>query len=230
MINSSSRISCYDDFAEKYMNSQDEFYAKVLDVSRKEIYHQINFSLKDKKVLDVGCGVGEDLPYFKKQGALVYGIDVSKKMIELAKKNNPSIKNFSVQSFENTTFEDRFFDVIVSRYALHYAENIEEVFIELHRILKPGGFLIFLVTHPLLSFITKKERNYYTKEIIEIPLFNNKVIVKEPAHTFAEYFNKFLLENFELLSFSEGPKEGISKETNFKEIVPDFFILKLKKK
>lgn len=221
----------YDEFAEEYMNAQGEFYSKFPNESRKAFYNQMKGILKNKKVLDVGCGFGKDLAYLEKKGAVVYGIDASPKMIELARKNNPNLKNLSVQTFEKTNFGNNFFDVMVSRYALHYAENLEKAFKELHRILKPGGFLIFLVAHPLLAFVAKKKRIYDKKEIVDIPIFGGKFIVKEPTQTFAEYFNKFVLENFEIFSFYESPGlENQPRESSFKEVVPDFFILKLKKK
>ncbi len=228
---SGTYLNQYDEFAEEYMNAQNEFYAKFPDESRKALNNQINFPLKDKKVLDVGCGFGKDLSYLEKEGALVYGIDASKKMIELARKNNPRLVNLSVQSFERTSFENHSFDVIISRYTLHYAENLKEAFKELHRILKPRGFLIFLVAHPLLAFVAKKERNYHKREIVEIPLFESKFIVREPSHTFSEYLNKFILENFEIISLYESPGlENKPLESSIKEIVPDFLLIKLRKK
>ena len=226
-----SVIKQYGESAEAYMKAQKEFYAKCTNESRNIFYAQVNFSLKNKRLLDVGCGFGKDLLYFRKKGALVYGIDVSKKMIGLAKKNNPSLTNLSVQRFEKTNFKNNFFDIIVSRYALHYATNLEKVFEELHRILKPKGFLIILVAHPLLSFMARKEKIYHKKEIVEIPIYDNKIILKEPTHTFSEYLNDFVLRNFEILSFYESSGlENKPREANVKEIVPDFLLLKLRKK
>lgn len=221
----------YDKFAEKYVKEQTKFYSKYSDKSREAFYKQINFSLKNKKLLDVGCGSGKDLSYFKKKGAVVYGIDASKKMIEIAKKNNSSLINLSVQEAEKTNFKNNFFDIIISRYTLHYEMNLEKVFKELYRILKPKGFLIFLVAHPLLSFMAKKEKIYHKREVVKIPIYNNKIILKEPTHTFSEYLNNFVLKNFEILSFYESPGlENKPRESNIKEIVPDFLLLKLRKK
>ena len=46
-------------------------------------------SLKNKKILDLGCGDGNMTEYFMKKGAKkVVGIDISKNMIDTANKNN----------------------------------------------------------------------------------------------------------------------------------------------
>ena len=155
----------YDEFAEDYMKIQNDFYTKFSDDSRKTFYALLDFPLKGKKVLDVGCGFGKDLSFFEKEGAIVYGIDTSEKMIELAKTKNPALKNLSVQSFEKTDFYDHFFDIIVSRYTLHYADNLEDTFKELNRILKHNGFLVFLVAHPLLGFVAKKRKFIVKKKL-----------------------------------------------------------------
>ena len=48
----------YDEFAEDYMKIQNDFYTKFSDDSRKTFYALLDFPLKGKKVLDVGCGFG----------------------------------------------------------------------------------------------------------------------------------------------------------------------------
>ncbi|MCX6711901.1 MAG: class I SAM-dependent methyltransferase [Candidatus Woesearchaeota archaeon] len=215
---SNNKVTNYDEFGEEYMITQNKYYSKRLDNSRKALYSQIDTPIKNKRLLDVGCGFGKDLSYFQKKGAIVYGIDISKKMIELAKRNNPNLTNISIQSFEKTNFEDCFFDIIVSRFTLHYATNLESVFKELHRILKSKGILIFLVSHPILTFLNKKNKNYHKREIIQTQLYDNKFTLKQPTHTFSEYFNEFVLKNFKILSFYEDTDN-----------VPEFFISKLEK-
>jgi ubiquinone/menaquinone biosynthesis C-methylase UbiE len=208
----------YDKLGENYMKLKNKYYSKHQDKSKRELYNQIDFLLKNKRLLDVGCGFGRDLSYFQKKGAIVYGIDKSKKMILLTRKNYPYIKNLYIQTFEKTDFKDNFFDIIISEWALQYASNINIVIKELYRILKSKGILIFLVTHPISDFLLKNKKCYHKMDIIRKGLFNDKIILKYPTHTFSEYFNDFVLKNFKILSFYE--------DTNN---VPEFFILKLKK-
>ncbi len=212
------RITDYEKRANEYMKAQLEFYSKRKDVSRNALYSQIDFSLKGKKILDVGCGFGADLKFYKRKGAIVYGIDISRSMIEIAKKLHPDLKeNLFVRSFDNTKFKSEFFDVIVSRYTLHYSKNLKLTFQELHRILKRGGILIGLVTHPFLILLHKK-KNYHKKEIVNIPIYDGRFVTQQPSHTFSEYFNDFVLKHFKLLDFYED-----------KRARPEFFVFKLKR-
>src|SRR3989344_2331911 len=185
----------YDSFASEFKFAQEGFYGSKNNESRKILYSLLGTSLKGNKLLDVGCGFGKDTEYYKRLGAEVFGIDVSKKMIGLAEDSSKNVK-FSAQNYAKTKFDSNYFDILVSRYALQYAPNLERVFKEMHRILKPGGLFIFLVSHPLLGYVAKKEKNYHKREIVDMPIFKGKITAKEPTHTLSEYLSDFVLKNF----------------------------------
>lgn len=188
---------------------------------RRAFRAQFDFSLKGKRLLDAGCGYGSDLPFYAKRGAKVYGIDPSTAMIALAKQSHPNFPNLSVQPVQKTAFPVRSFDVIASIYALHNAPDLRQAFRELHRILKPNGLLLFLVQHPLFVFLLKKNPRYHGKAVVKftIPDMKPPCTIVQPAHTFSDYFNEFVFDRFELLTFEEG-----------KEAVPLWFLAKLRKR
>ena len=76
----------------------------------------------------------------------VYGIDISHKMIEEAKKKqkNKSVENieFRLEDGYNTYFEDNVFDVVICCNALHMMKDPGLVLAEIRRVLKCGGILI----------------------------------------------------------------------------------------
>lgn len=218
----------YDKIAEEYIKFQNEFYNDKEDESRKNLYSHID-SIKGKTLLDIGFGQGKDINYYFNQGAITYGIDVSPKMIEIAKMNVSNQINLSVQSCENTNFPDSFFDIIISRYAIQYTKNLNSAFKEISRILKKDGLAVILVTHPLLCFMNTKDKNYFSNEIVNLSIYDGKITIKEQMHTFSDYFNNGLLNNFEIISFYEN--KGLENQSKSNSvIVPDYFILKLKKK
>jgi len=208
----------YDVFGEDWMKGQ---LAAPLRDSRRAFLAHLDASLKGKRLLDAGCGYGHDLPLFAARGAIVYGIDGSRRMIELARRYNPTLKTLSVQRLQRTTFPARSFDVVLSQYALHNAIDLAPAFQELHRILKPGGLLLYLVQHPLFIFFAKKSRQYHRRETVEftIPDMKGRCAIRQPAHTFSEYFTNDILRRFELVAFAEG-----------REPVPMWFLAKLRKK
>lgn len=208
----------YNAFGEDWMRGQ---LASPLRDSRRAFLAQLDGALKGKRLLDAGCGYGHDLRGFARRGAVVYGIDGSRRMIELARRHNPNLTTLSVQRLQRTTFPARSFDVVVSQYALHNAIDLAPAFREIHRILKPGGTFLYLVQHPLFIFLAKKSRRYHRRETVEftIPDMKGQCAIRQPAHTFSEYFTQDITRRFDILAFAEG-----------REPVPIWFLAKLRKR
>ena len=96
-------------------------------------------------VLDAGCGAGE--PVAKSlvdYGFRVTGIDVSRSMLDLAKKQVPH-GEFLEGDITNLTFPDETFDGVVSLYTIwHISKHKHDLaFQNFYRVLKPGGILFF---------------------------------------------------------------------------------------
>lgn len=100
-----------------------------------------------EKVLDWGCGNGRFYQVFKNLGVDYFGIDISEKLIEIAKNKYPKAK-FQVASSFNLSFPDNFFDKILSIAVFHHipSEEFRLRFLkEAKRILKPEGILVLMV-------------------------------------------------------------------------------------
>jgi ubiquinone/menaquinone biosynthesis C-methylase UbiE len=94
------------------------------------------------RVLDVGTGSGFQLKVIHEldPNARLYGIDLSREVILEAGANLRSMAvDLRVESIEETTFEDGFFDVVTCNASLSYLRHLSHCFNEIHRILKPGG-------------------------------------------------------------------------------------------
>jgi SAM-dependent methyltransferase len=113
--------------------------------------------VSSKIVLDAGCGEGYNTRILARRGAKMTGIDISTRMIELARreeKRDPAGIRYEVASFTNLSmFADSTFDIAVSFMALMDGPDFPSAVGELYRVLKPGGALAFSLTHP--CFITK---------------------------------------------------------------------------
>jgi len=98
---------------------------------------------KEHTVLEVGCGSGEFLQLLEHQGYKnLWGVDLSPKMIAHAKKTTSA--KVSVADAAELIYEDDKFDLILAISFIQYPENPEEVFAELHRVLKPNGKLAIM--------------------------------------------------------------------------------------
>ncbi len=98
--------------------------------------------LRGKKALDLGAGTGRITESLLMNGADVYAIDVSKKMIAILKKDFPEAKAF-VGDVLNLPFEDDFFDIATAGFLLVHLKEPKLFFREVYRVLKPGGKFIF---------------------------------------------------------------------------------------
>jgi len=113
--------------------------------------------LGGKSVLDAGCGEGYNTRLLAKGGARATAVDVSPRMIEIARaeeEREPLGIRYEVASFSDLPlFGDATFDAVVSSMALMDGPDLEGALREFRRVLKPAGDLFFSITHP--CFMTK---------------------------------------------------------------------------
>ncbi len=119
-------------------------------------WHQLKYLfplLQGKAVLDLGCGYGWHCSFAAKQGAArVLGLDLSRRMVEEAKKRNAEKQiEYRVCGIEEYESPETMWDCVVSNLALHYIEDIGSVFQKVHRTLKPGGIFLFNIEHPVFT-------------------------------------------------------------------------------
>ena len=110
-------------------------------------------SLEGKSVLDLGCGYGWHCKFAEEQGATkILGIDLSKKMIEEAQKRNSGNQiEYRISGLEEYDYPENEWDCVISNLALHYIEDIVEIFQKVYRTLKPGGIFLFNIEHPVFT-------------------------------------------------------------------------------
>lgn len=109
--------------------------------------------LEGKHVLDLGCGYGWHCKFAAEQGAAqILGLDLSQKMIEEAKKRNAKSQiEYRICGIEEYEYPENTWDCVVSNLALHYIENIDEIFQKTHQTLKPDGVFLFNMEHPIFT-------------------------------------------------------------------------------
>ena len=104
---------------------------------------------KGDAVLDLACGPGFFAREFFKQGAKVIGADISKELIELARKNSPKeIEYYTTPAHKLPFLGDGSIDKIVIVLAIQNIEEVGEVFKECARVLQKGGGFFVVLNHP----------------------------------------------------------------------------------
>jgi ubiquinone/menaquinone biosynthesis C-methylase UbiE len=222
---------------EKIETQYDGFVAEFVDgaerhnlISRTAYYKVLDFDMKDKMLLDVGCGDGFDILKFKRRGANVYGIDASTMMVDLARRNVSGVE-INAGLMEEIPYPDSFFDMVLSKYVLQTSRDVPRVLGEMERVLKPGGLLVYLSVHPIRQFLEKKKhpKDYFLQEEIESVFFGGTVTAEEPTHTISEYLNSQFFERYDLLHFNEHA-DFPSSERIDGDTYPCFFVVKARKR
>lgn len=97
-------------------------------------------------VLDIGCGTGTQCDDIAGNVKQVTGIDISSKLLAIAKQRTVERKLDNVEFLQTSLFDDRFqpgsFDVVMAFYVLHFFEDIDLLFKRIHDLLKPDGLFI----------------------------------------------------------------------------------------
>ncbi|MFJ7736956.1 class I SAM-dependent methyltransferase [Lysinibacillus sp. NPDC097287] len=120
--------------------------------------------LRDKSILDLGCGFGWHCRYAREQQArAVIGVDISEKMLQKAReKTDDPLISYIRMPIEDINFSDEQFDVVISSLAFHYVKSFEVICKKVYKYLKPGGSFVFSVEHPI--FTSRDEQDWYYDE------------------------------------------------------------------
>ena len=113
---------------------------------RRKLKVTQDYLTPDMEVLELGCGTGTtaliQAPFVKH----ITGIDISGKMIEIAraKAESGNVKNVTFQqsSIDDMGAPDASYDVVMGHSILHLLENKVAVITNVHRMLKPGGIFV----------------------------------------------------------------------------------------
>jgi SAM-dependent methyltransferase len=107
--------------------------------------------IRVRRVLDVGCGAGQELAPFARGGAFGVGVDLNPASAphgrRLYARHQPDVHvAFATSAAERLPFSDGVFDAAICRVALPYTDNARALG-EIGRVLRPGGVLLLKIHH-----------------------------------------------------------------------------------
>ena len=106
-----------------------------------------------RTVLDAGCGPGAYSEWLIQQGAMVTGLDANTSMLAHARHRLGPEVNLIQANLEEPLemLDSNGFEGILSALTISYVEDLHRLFMEFHRVLKRGGWLVFSTEHPFFS-------------------------------------------------------------------------------
>lgn len=198
-----------------------ESYATLAPTKPHNAYYERPATLsllgevRGKRVLDAGCGPGIYAEILAGRGAEVVGFDASEKMVGLAVERLRGKAVFFAANLEEAwdRLDDASFDLALSALAMDHVRDWHAPLSEFHRVLRPGGRLVFSVEHPASTFVRhvyKGDGNYFETETVgmEWTGFPGRVRMPSYRRPLGAMVGAILGGGFELTGLMEPRPDG----------------------
>ena len=229
-------MSSYNDekVFEEYLNSRIDNNSPHNKTIRDLLLNTIG-DYTNKTILDLGCGIGCFTFELSKKAKKVVGIDISKKVIDYAKKNNLKENiQYYVNDITRLNEINESFDIVFSDMVFNYIENYDKLLKSIFDHLNENGTLIFSQVHPI-STASLGESDWITEENrLKFKLDNYCNVSKRKRKYFNGTFDFYHRRFEELINIAI--ENGFIIERLFEPYItekeynrPSFLIIKMRK-
>jgi len=203
-------------------------------------------NVKGKRILDLGCGPGFHAKKFTESGAKVKGIDISQKLIKLAKKEAPQAELIVGDIEKRLPYKKSEFDIVVSSLVFGHIKDWNFPFNEINRVLKKGGIFVLSTYNPVAESVKKKK--WFFKKFYAVDNYfqekwrhgswhdkGKKATIAHHHKTFGTVIKYITKNGFDIIDYEdckprENTKEQFQKDYTRTINTPVFCVWKLKKK
>ncbi len=159
--------------------------------------------VKNKRVLDAGCGPGVYVEILVEMGAEVVALDANTKMVALARARLGEQAQVIQASLEAPLdfLADETFDLVLAPLVMDYIRDWRATFSEFRRVLQPGGVLVFSLEHPMMKYFDHQgQSNYFHVERVTYTWrgFGDPVTVPSYRRPLAEIIDPLMDTGFKL--------------------------------
>jgi cytosine/adenosine deaminase-related metal-dependent hydrolase/ubiquinone/menaquinone biosynthesis C-methylase UbiE len=188
--------------------------------------------IRDRDVLDVGCGTGRWLAQLSRLNPRsLHGIDSSSEMLSTAAAKNIPRVRLSASSCTALPVEDASADVLLASFVLSYVDDLKSAARELARGARPGSDLFLSDMHPETANRLRWKRSFRVGEV-ELKLPANRWSIQEVLDAFkaAGFVERAVLE----LSFGAAEEDVFAAHSRLErfaeaEHLPAIYLVHLSK-
>ena len=210
----------------------------VLLTPTKPVPHEWFGEMRGKRILGLACGGGQQMPVFTALGAKCTVLDYSEAQLkserDVAAREGYEIECVRADMTKPLPFEDNTFDLIFHPVSNCYVEEVEPIWRECYRVLKPGGVLLAGLDNGI-NFIFDLDETTLTHKLPFNPLKDEKLMAESMknndgvqfSHTIEEQIGGQLRAGFMLTDIFEDTN-GYGKLEEYK--VPTFWATRAVKK
>ena len=150
---------------EKEAKSYQELCKIPIDIhygpgSPNEKHLKLLGNIKDKKILEIGCGGAQCSIVFAKKGAKVTAIDIAEEQLRFAKslaeKNKVNIEFYQGDAKNLGHIKSSSHDIVFSAFTFQFIDDLPKCFNEAKRVLKKKGLFVFSLCHPFYRVVDPK--------------------------------------------------------------------------
>ncbi|MCP3875288.1 MAG: class I SAM-dependent methyltransferase [Desulfobacteraceae bacterium] len=231
LVRAMKQVPLLDQFHKESFISEDIYYDTVFqDAARSYAIFDSLVSFQNKRILDVGCGVGARTSYYAQQNIhSITGTDINTEMLEKAQRlvriknfTHPVKINFHPCDPGGLPFDDQKFDIVIMDCVFEHLSDPETVLNECMRVLKPGGF-ICIDFQPWLN-----PHGAHIDNLIPIPwnhiLFSQKTLINVAARIYdTDDFRAGFWD------FHNGGKEKKKNKWRYFDQLPELNFMTIKK-
>lgn len=111
-------------------------------------------------VLEAGCGTGKNTVWLSEKAKQVTAIDLSDEMLSKAKKkiNSGNVQFLQTDITNEWTFTNQLYNLISFSLVLEHIQNLDHIFNETYKKLKPAGYVYIGELHPFKQYTGTKAR------------------------------------------------------------------------
>ena len=202
----------FDEYSDEYLKLMEEQHSKYGDISyysehKAKITKKIaNKNINIKTILEFGCGVGRNLPFLQQEfkDAKIYGSDISKESLEIAKQNNPNIT--FIHDEEMKQYINKFDLIFIAGVYHHIAPDLRKSVTEkIVTLLNQNGKLICFEHNPY-NPLTRKMVNTceFDKDAVLLTIDEIKhLFVKAGLHSLESAYTLFVPPKLKQFNFIE---------------------------